>query len=106
MSYSAPVTVTQYAADAVDRGKQLYTSKQCLSCHGTTNGPDFHSPTVQGSLSDDQLIRTINEGYSNRTNKVMSFHAWMVGPDDALRIVAYLRTLPLRGWPKPDDEFR
>ncbi len=78
------------AAAAVDRGKQLFMTYYCYSCHGT-QGHGGAGPRLVVGASPEPLIRYVRKptggGMPAYTSKSIA--------DDALRdIHAYLRSIP------------
>jgi mono/diheme cytochrome c family protein len=102
----AMLEVTAYAPAAVAAGRARYTAttdptgprRGCASCHALPQGAD-HSPTLMAYYPDDAILAAITTGkYPDGRELTLPDHMWQLDDAERAGIVAYLRTLPPRGF--------
>lgn len=98
--------VVKVAAGDPEKGKKLYESSDCVTCHGIDgkgNGPaaaglnpkprDFTDKSIMSKLTDEHIAKTIKEGGA-AVGKSPLMPAHPQFSDEEIRnLVAYVRTL-------------
>jgi mono/diheme cytochrome c family protein len=101
--FEIPVVVKGYRKEAREQGENLYqrAGRNCIRCHGRTDGPD-HTPTQIQRHDDPILLGTIATGVMPASDQVIGdFHRFDLNDAEKEAIVAYIRSLTPRGWPSP-----
>jgi hypothetical protein len=97
------VTVTAYPAGSVARGQTVYGSFGCAGCHEAGAGsPDITTSGI-GKHSDEQVLGAAIDGNNPEGGSIGSFHKFAVPDASKPDLLSYLRSLPPRGIPAPDQ---
>lgn len=73
--------------------------KRCAGCHGADgeppnpNSPDFTDPKFQSSITDEQMIKSIDEGKNNR----MPAYGTILEKEEIVQLVAHIRKMSKKG---------
>lgn len=102
---STTLTITAYAPSDLTTGETRYrtpvdpgsTRVACASCHEAEGGAD-HSPVRAAMYDDAELLSIIMTGELPGQVMLRAPHQWDIRPDEQRGIVAYLRSLPPRGF--------
>jgi hypothetical protein len=106
MTATAQLVITAYTSAQRAIGQTRYFMAQggdpsCASCHAGVVGPD-HTPTKLEDDTDAQIITTFLTGYDRYGMPVPTArHSWNGTEEQKLGLVAFLRSLPPRGYPDP-----
>jgi hypothetical protein len=101
------IVVAEYDAADVEIGRARYNDDDgsgepdrvpCASCHLQPSGAD-HSPLRVSVYRDAELLQAITTGmYPDGATLIGVDHTWDIAAAEEVGIVAYLRTLPPRGF--------
>jgi cytochrome c553 len=97
----AMMTAGALPAIAAD-GKALY-EKNCKKCHGADGkgetrmgkqygAKDYTSAKVQDALKDEDAIKAVKKGYTNKEGKEVMKPSEDLSDSDIKAVIAYLRT--------------
>jgi hypothetical protein len=102
--FTVEVDVTEYDASAWTTGQRVYNETiKCKSCHVKSSGPD-HSPTEIGKHEDAHLEKRVLTGESLHGEPAQANHKFesRLATGELEGVLAYLRGLTPRGWPKEE----